>query len=438
MPKKKRPRPVATERHAARSAPATYPTPEGPRLDLRGSAFRVVPAPQPARQRPAVRAPAPTPTPLIDTPRLARLSGVANPATTLQFVASPVGAVADVEPQAVGVSYWFTPPAGPEPYDVAMRFTGSRLDVVGDRGDADDFQVVARLRDIRAEHGPVAVTQRISGKGAGRWKVRAEAVAAPRGGDTSKAVRLPTVEKVGRSAYAPATLALAPGVVPGSWPVMVGLGFVLGLAVLGLLAPVHGLVTVRVLLLALAAGALGLFGAKVYYVLTHSRESRVAGLTGLSLQGFIITAVAVFVLGGWASGVSVGHLLDASIPALLLGQAVGRLGCLFAGCCAGVPTTSRWGLWSSDRRIGMRRVPVQLLESSSAALLALVTGLIAGLAPQASAGLLFLGGLAAYVLVRQILFPLRGLRRLTRYGRTVMLIVAPTVLIVSAAVLSLA
>lgn len=408
----------------------------GQQLDLRGSTLRMIavaqqPQPQP---KPRVPKPAPVPPPLIDTPRLARLSGTPNPTKALQFVASPIRAVKDVEPQAVGVTYWFTPPAGPEPYEVAVRFTGHRLDVVGERTEADDFQIVARLDDVQPASGPVAVTQRVAGKGAGRWKVKADAVATPRGGDASSAVRLPSVEEVGRSTYAPVAQALAPGVVPGSWPAMVGLGFALGLTILGLLATIHGLVTGRVLVLASAAGALGLFGAKVYYWLTHPRENRTAGLTGLSLQGFVISTVAVFVLGGWALGVHVGHLLDASIPALLAGQAIGRLGCLFAGCCVGLPNTSRWAVWSSDRRMGTRRIPVQLLESASAALLALATGLIAWLTPPESAGLLFLGGLAAYIIVRQILFRLRGLPRLTRQGQTVMLIVAAAALAASIAI----
>ncbi|HWB38449.1 MAG TPA: hypothetical protein VHA75_20725, partial [Rugosimonospora sp.] len=120
------------------------------------------------QQRPRVPAPAPVPPPLIDTPRLARLSGTANPTKAVQFVASPIRAVADVEPQAVGVSYWFTPPAGLEPYEVTVRFTGHRLDVVGERTETDDFQVVTRLDDVQPASGPVAVTQRVAGKGAGR------------------------------------------------------------------------------------------------------------------------------------------------------------------------------------------------------------------------------------------------------------------------------
>jgi phosphatidylglycerol:prolipoprotein diacylglycerol transferase len=136
-------------------------------------------------------------------------------------------------------------------------------------------------------------------------------------------------------------------------------------------------------------------------------------------------------VGGALQGVAVGHLLDATVPALLLGQGVGRLGCLFGGCCVGVPTRSRWAVWSSDRSVGTRRVPVQLMEASAAALLALVTGVVAGWGPSGTAGLLFVFGVAAYVIVRQILFPLRGLPRATRHGRTVTLVVASLVLVAS-------
>ena len=147
------------------------------------------------------------------------------------------------------------------------------------------------------------------------------------------------------------------------------------------------------------------------------------------MQGFVLVSTTVFVLGGWWWGIPVGHLLDVSIPALLVGQAVGRLGCLLAGCCVGRPTTRHWAVWSSDRTIGTRRIPVQILESASAGALALITGSAAWLTPPEHAGSLFLAGLASYVLVRQILFPLRGLPRATRYGRAVMLVLAPAVLV---------
>ncbi len=387
------------------------------------------PTPRPAPARRTTRIPT-APARPIDAPALAKLAGSRNPATPrLEFITNPFGALAGLGPQSLGVSYWFTPPEGPAPHRVDVRLTGHRLDVDGARTPADDFVAARTVADVAASAGPVAITQRVEGVAPGRWSVTAEAYATPTGADRSATVRLTSAEGVGRSVYAPIAASRAPGVVLGAWPTMVGLGFVLGLVVLGLLARVHGLPGGRVLLLALIAGVLGLLGARAYYRVTHLREAAGPWLAGLSVQGFVIVATVVFVLGGWAWGVRIGHLLDATIPALLLGQAVGRLGCLLAGCCYGRPSSDRWAIWSSDRTIGTRRLPVQLLESGSAGLLSLVTGVIAWRTPPEHAGLLFVAGLAAYVLVRQVLFPLRGLPRATRYGRPLMLVLAPAVLV---------
>jgi len=390
------------------------------------------------------RRPTPTPAPAPAPPRqpiylpaLARLSGSRNPKQGLEFTPPLFKVLADLEPQAVGLTYWFTAPAGSESRDVTVRFSGQRLDVEGDPTDADAFMATTTYANVQPGSGPIALTHRIVGKASGRWKVTAEGMATSRGGDHRNAVRLPPAEGIGRSTLAPVAKMRAPGVVPGSWPLSVGLGFILAMIVLSLLARKSGMPVGTILALAAAAGALGLGGAKVYYWLTHRGEGRAAGLAGLSLQGFVITAMAVLVLGGSALGVPIGSLLDATIPALLVGQAVGRLGCIFAGCCSGLPTTSRWAIWGSDRRVGTRRIPVQALESASAAFLAVATGLIVWRVQPEPAGFLFLGGLSAYLIVRQVLFPLRGLPRATRYGRTVMLIVAPVVLVASTAILAL-
>jgi phosphatidylglycerol:prolipoprotein diacylglycerol transferase len=305
-----------------------------------------------------------------------------------------------------------------------LRLTGRRLDLEGARTPADDFVAFASLPDVRPGSGRTSLTHRVLGKAPGRWHVTAEAMAVPNGGDRSETVRLPSAEAVGFSTFAPVAGMRAPGVVMGAWPVMVGLGVVLALALQSALAPMHGLPSGRVLVLAVTASALGAVGAKLYYRLTHLKGNGGHSFAGLSVQGFVIVATATFVIGGALQGMAVGHLLDATVPALLLGQAVGRLGCLLGGCCAGIPTRSRWAVWSSDRRVGTRRVPVQLLESGAAGTLALVTGVIAWRVPTAWAGILFVAGLAAYVVVRQLLFPLRGISRVTRYGRQVTLAVA--------------
>lgn len=375
----------------------------------------------------------------LSLPALARLAGSPRPDSVLEFVTPPTRHLDDLGPQALAATYWLRVPDGIGPSRVDIRFTGRRADVTGSCTEGDEFVSTVVIPEVLPGSSPTAVTQRVEAIHAGRWSVSAEAVARPREADGGGPVwLLPPARGVGRTVYAPIARMRAPGVVLGSWPVLVLAGYVLALIVQTLLARAHALPPGRVLTLSLLAGALGSLGAKLYYHATHQGQRRVGGLAGLSVQGFVVTAITVFTVGGSLWGLPVGHVLDATIPALLSGQAVGRLGCLLAGCCSGRPTASRWGLWSSDRRIGTRRIPVQILESVIAATLALATGAVSWRASGLLPGGVFLGGLAAYVLARQLLFPLRELPRATRHGRTVVLVLASATLIASTLVLSLA
>jgi len=139
--------------------------------------------------------------------------------------------------------------------------------------------------------------------------------------------------------------------------------------------------------------------------------------------------------GSLLLGLPPGPVLDVTAPGLLLGMMVGRFGCLLGGCCAGRPTSSRWGVWSSDRRLGVRRIPVQLLES-------LLSGTVGALAlagvlrvGTSAGGLVFVAGFAAYTAGRQLLFPLRGIPRTTAHGSMVMLGSASLVSLAAAAAL---
>jgi len=142
---------------------------------------------------------------------------------------------------------------------------------------------------------------------------------------------------------------------------------------------------------------------------------------------------AVFMLA--ALHISIGVFLDVTAPGLLVAMAVGRVGCFFAGCCGGPPTVSRWGVWSSDQRVGARRLPTQLLELALAGILGLVA-LVAVLRHGSAGGAFFVAGLAAYILGRQGLLRLRAEARKTRLGWLVTAALAALVLV--AAVVSLA
>ncbi len=116
----------------------------------------------------------------------------------------------------------------------------------------------------------------------------------------------------------------------------------------------------------LVAIAVGITGAKVWYIVLHRREHRI---NGWCIQGFIVGATLAAAILLVVLKVSAGVFLDATAPGLLVAMAVGRVGCFFAGCCGGPPTASSFGVWSSDQRVGARRIPTQLLESVLAGIL---------------------------------------------------------------------
>jgi phosphatidylglycerol:prolipoprotein diacylglycerol transferase len=130
----------------------------------------------------------------------------------------------------------------------------------------------------------------------------------------------------------------------------------------------------------------------------------------MCIQGFVIGALATLAAGAWLADVPLLVMLDIAAPAILLGMAIGRLGCWKGGCCAGRLTAGRFAVWCSDRRIGGRRIPTQLMESALALLLSVVaTVLVIG--SQAPDGVAAVLGLSAYILVRQFLLRLRSVPR---------------------------
>ena len=225
--------------------------------------------------------------------------------------------------------------------------------------------------------------------------------------------------------FAPIVGVSAPGAHRGVWPFLVALGAGVALATQAALAAHAKLPVTTVLMVSLIACVVGLIGAKAYYITGHLITGDHHGFRsclsgGMCIQGFVLGAVGALIVGSRLSGLSVGPALDVTAPALLFAMTIGRFGCFFGGCCAGRPTASRWGLWSSDRRLGVRRMPSQLLESA-VALIARFAALVVLLTTTPDPpGVVFIGALAAYTLGRQLVFPLRANPGHTPYGRMVM------------------
>lgn len=150
---------------------------------------------------------------------------------------------------------------------------------------------------------------------------------------------------------------------------------------------------------------------------------------GTCIQGFLLGGFGTLAVGSLLAGPPVGVLLDATTPGVLFAMALARPGCFLGGCCAGRPTLSRWGLWSSDRRIGVRRIPVQLMEAAMAFAIGLATLAVFLTGPRPLPGALFVGAVAAYTLGRQLLFPFRREPRRTSAGRLLTLVAAGLVVV---------
>ncbi len=120
----------------------------------------------------------------------------------------------------------------------------------------------------------------------------------------------------------------------------------------------------------------GLVGGRVMYVLVHAREFEGDPMAafkvwqgGMMYFGGLLLGIAVGVGAAWRLGVRLWPALDCIAPTLGIGQAIGRLGCLVAGCCYGPASDSRFAMAFGDPAAaippslrGVPLVPVQLLQ----------------------------------------------------------------------------
>lgn len=363
----------------------------------------------------------------------------------------------------LAVTYWFDPAPHPHTSPVSIRFSGRRLGVEGKAQPGDAFVHDETIDEVIRGSGPISLTARICDLNPGEWAVTArelgtvppprtrqerrvrqrqrQAQAQAQEGQVAAAAAEPGlaarfwrrwappvgssegVPTHARTCYFP--FARVPGIIPGIWAVLVTLGIALALALQALLAARDHLTIGRLWPIWLVALAAGIVGAKAWFMVLHWDDH---SWDGWCIQGFISAATATAAILLLVLLVPAGIFLDALAPALLFGLAVGRVGCFFAGCCGGPPTASRWGMWSSDMRVGARRIPTQLLESALALTLGLIT-LAALLRHGPAGGALFVAGVAAYTLGRQGILRLRAELRRTRVGLPITAALAALVLV---------
>ena len=100
-----------------------------------------------------------------------------------------------------------------------------------------------------------------------------------------------------------------------------------------------------------------ILGARILYVIVEYRYFVFAPLDvfkvwkgGLVYYGGLIAAVLVAVIYLKKHQLPLWSTADILAPSIAVGQAIGRWGCLFAGCCYGIPTNQPWGIVFIDPR----------------------------------------------------------------------------------------
>jgi phosphatidylglycerol:prolipoprotein diacylglycerol transferase len=322
------------------------------------------------------------------------------------------------------VTCWFD--ARPEgvPYDVYFTFHGTK-DVSSPDEQPASFVATRTLSGVLPGIGTMAYTARFADIETGEWMVTAKAT------ESGGAVVRPqeSVTAAGRTAFRPVISELAPGMSMGAWPGMVGLGALVGVASLLVFANRYDIPVWTTLALAIVACVVGLVGAKIYYIVQATERASLLSSAGMCIQGFVIGAFATVIVGARIWGLPWQSLLDLAVPGLMLGMLLGRFGCWRGGCCAGRPSTSRLALWSTDRQLGVRRIPVQLIEGAAAGVIGVVAAVLAWRSLPQPPGALFAAAIAAYVIGRQLLFTLRGQAQHSRRGRSAALVLAAAVLL---------
>lgn len=388
----------------------------------------------------------------------AKSTAPAKPATVPTGTAPDAGQQDDLPAWAakaaeklLTVSCWIDAGEEGDPFSATIRFSGRRDGVTGKPQPGDTFTQEETVDGILPGSGPMAITTEVRGINPGEWTVTARPVARP-AGDAFRAYppsaeeadsrrRVPPPRRVAIPAGPDATMhtanllfAKVPGIFRPAYASLISLGTLAGLVLEALLLVTHHYDAVRPILFSLAAVAAGALGGKLWYIAVQRGRQR----DGFCIQGFIAGAAVVVVAVALAgAGVPAGVYLSVTAPAVLIGMAIGRPGCFWAGCCTGRPTVSRWGIWSSDRRLGCRRLPAQLLEAVASlviggAVLAVILTL--GLA---RSGPVAVAGLAAYTLARQFIVGLRAEPpQHWRYGRQATTAVAAIALIASVVLLA--
>src|SRR4029077_9361440 len=140
-----------------------------------------------------------------------------------------------------------------------------------------------------------------------------------------------------------------------TYGVLLAAAYLLGLKLAMVRAKARGLDANRVLDLGIYIIISALIGARLLLLITdfraftsNPRELLTLARSGGVFYGGLILAVVVALVYIRRVGLPLWTTCDVFAAGLALGHLLGRVGCLFAGCCYGKPTTLPWGITFTD------------------------------------------------------------------------------------------
>jgi phosphatidylglycerol:prolipoprotein diacylglycerol transferase len=172
----------------------------------------------------------------------------------------------------------------------------------------------------------------------------------------------------------------AGGVTLYAYGVLLAAAYLIGLQVTLVRARARGLDGQRVMDMGIWVIVSALIGAKLLLAVQYPRQyfTSVSGFfellrVGGVFYGGLIAAIVTAIWCLWRYGLPLWTTGDAIAPALALGHAVGRLGCLLAGCCYGRQTSVPWAITFHDRAaqtivgtpLGVPLHPTQIYEAGA-------------------------------------------------------------------------
>jgi phosphatidylglycerol:prolipoprotein diacylglycerol transferase len=165
----------------------------------------------------------------------------------------------------------------------------------------------------------------------------------------------------------------------GTYGLLLAVGFFLALGLASRLARKDGLSMEGITDLAVTVLIAGVLGAKVLMVIVDLFNGRpatdVLNLATLRAGGFVhggvIAGAAAFFWRMRKNHLPYAETMDTLVAPLALGQAIGRIGCFFAGCCYGTACDRPWAVTFTDPAayrfsetpLNMALHPVQLYSS---------------------------------------------------------------------------